>query len=99
MPLVLIDRDGVLNEESAAYIKTPAELIMIAGSARAVARLNRAGIKVAVCTNQSVVGRGMIGADMLERIHQHLAQELAAAGARLDAIFTCTDHPDQPTRR
>ncbi len=99
MKLVMIDRDGVLNEDSTAYIKSPAELIMIPGSARAVARLNRAGTKVAVCTNQSVVGRGIIPMEMLERIHEKLARELAAEGARLDAIFMCTDHPDRPTRR
>jgi D-glycero-D-manno-heptose 1,7-bisphosphate phosphatase len=99
MKLVLIDRDGVLNEDSPAYIKNPGELIMIPGSARAVARLNRAGLKVAVCTNQSVVGRGMIGLDMLDRINEKLAGELAREGARLDALFMCTDHPDRPTRR
>ena len=99
MRLVIIDRDGVLNEESAAYIKSPAELIMIAGAARAVARLNRAGIKVAVCTNQSVVGRGIIPMQMLDKIHERLTENLAADGARLDALFMCTDHPDQATRR
>jgi D-glycero-D-manno-heptose 1,7-bisphosphate phosphatase len=93
MKLVLIDRDGVLNEESPAYIKSPAEWIPIPGAAEAVARLNRAGVKVAVCTNQSVVGRGIIGADQLERIHARLHDELARAGAHLDAIFTCVHHP------
>lgn len=99
MRLVLLDRDGVLNEESTAYIKSPAELIMIPGAAKAVARLNRAGLKVALCTNQSVVGRGIIDMDMLERVHERLMQELAAEGAKVDAIFACTDHPDQATRR
>jgi D-glycero-D-manno-heptose 1,7-bisphosphate phosphatase len=97
--LALLDRDGVLNEESSAYIKSPAELTMIPGSARAVARLNRAGIKVAVCTNQSVVGRGIISVDTLELVHAQLRRALAAEGAYLDAIFVCTDHPDRPTSR
>src|SRR6185437_15364784 len=68
MKLVLLDRDGVLNDETGGYIKSPADVRMIPGSARALARLNRAGYKVAICTNQSVVGRGMIGNDMLMRI-------------------------------
>ena len=99
MRLVLIDRDGVLNEESADRIKHPGELIMIAGAAAAVASLNRAGVKVAVCTNQAVVGRGIIGQDMLDRIHDHLRDQLARAGAHLDALFFCTDPPWAATPR
>ena len=99
MRLVLIDRDGVLNEETGSYVKHPGELRLIAGSARAVARLNEAGLKVAVCTNQACVGRGIIDQAMLDRIHQKLHEELARDGARLDAIFACTDHPDRATRR
>ncbi len=99
MRLVLIDRDGVLNEETGGYVKHPGELRMIAGSAGAVARLNGAGFRVAVCTNQACVGRGIIDAAMLERIHEKLHEELAREGARLDAIFACTDRPDHATRR
>ncbi|MBM3538577.1 MAG: HAD-IIIA family hydrolase [Alphaproteobacteria bacterium] len=99
MRLVLLDRDGVLNEEVPNYVKHPGELRLLAGSARAVARLNRAGTKVAVCTNQSAVGRGIIDEAMLERVHQQLREELAREGAHLDAIFACTDHPDRATRR
>lgn len=93
MRLVLIDRDGVLNEETGNYVKHPGELRMIPGSARAVARLNQAGLKVAVCTNQACVGRGIIDQAMLDRIHEKLADELRREGARLDAIFMCTDPP------
>jgi D-glycero-D-manno-heptose 1,7-bisphosphate phosphatase len=93
--LVLLDRDGVLNRDRADYVKSPAELEMIAGSAAAVARLNAAGIAVALCTNQSAVGRGIIDAGMLDRIHDRLRDELARAGARLDAIHACPDAPGQ----
>ncbi len=99
MRLVLLDRDGVLNEDSSNYVKNPGELRMIPGSARAVARLNRASLKVAVCTNQSAVGRGIIEPAMLERIHERLAEELAREGARIDAIFVCPDPPWAATRR
>ena len=93
MRLVMLDRDGVLNEDRADFVKSPGELVLLPGAARAVARLNAAGIKVAVCTNQSVVGRGLIGRDMLERIHEALRSMLAREGARLDTIFDCTDPP------
>jgi D-glycero-D-manno-heptose 1,7-bisphosphate phosphatase len=99
MKLVLLDRDGVLNDEIGGYISDPGKLRMIPGSAAALARLNRAGFKVAICTNQGVVGRGIIDQAMLDRINERLADYLAREGARWDAIFMCTDHPDQPTRR
>jgi len=93
MKLVMLDRDGVLTHDRADYVKHPGELVMIAGAAEACARLNRAGIKIAVVSNQSAVGRGIISAEMLERIHEKLRAELRAAGARLDLLLTCPDQP------
>jgi D-glycero-D-manno-heptose 1,7-bisphosphate phosphatase len=93
----MLDRDGVLNEDRSDYVKSPAELVMLPGSAAAVARLNHAGIPVALCTNQSVVGRGRISAAALDTIHERLRERLAEAGARLDALFCCTDPPDRPS--
>jgi D-glycero-D-manno-heptose 1,7-bisphosphate phosphatase len=95
MPLVLLDRDGVLNVDRDDSVKTPGELVMLPGAAAAVARLNAAGRLVAVCTNQSVVGRGLIDEAMLVLIHHKLKGELAKAGARLDAIFHCSDAPSR----
>ncbi len=93
MKLVMVDRDGVLNEDRADYIKHPGELVMIPQAAEACARLNGAGIKVAVVSNQSAVGRGIISPEMLERIHHQLRVELASKGAKLDLLLTCTDPP------
>jgi D-glycero-D-manno-heptose 1,7-bisphosphate phosphatase len=93
MRLVLLDRDGVLNVDREDSVKTPGELVMLPGAAEAVARLNAAGRLVALCTNQSVVGRGVIDEAMLVLIHHKLKGELARAGARLDAIFHCPDAP------
>lgn len=99
MPLALLDRDGVLNVDRPDSVTSPDELVMIPGAADAVARLNRAGWHTALVSNQSVVGRGVIDDAMLDRIHEKLSAELAAAGARLDAVFVCTDRPDRPTER
>jgi D-glycero-D-manno-heptose 1,7-bisphosphate phosphatase len=93
MRLVLLDRDGVLNEDRADFVKGPHELAMIPGAAAAVARLNAAGLKVALCTNQSCVGRGIITVERLERIHEHLRERLSREGARLDAIYFCPHAP------
>jgi len=99
MTLILIDRDGVLNENRPDSVKSPGELIMIPRAAEAVARLNAAGIKVAVTTNQSIVGRGIIDTSMLERIHAKLRDELGRAGARLDALLVAPDAPDRASER
>ena len=97
--LVLLDRDGVINFDRSDSVKSPDELALIAGSAAAIARLNTAGIKVAVVTNQSVVGRGVIPARQLEVIHERLAEMLARESARLDGLFVCTDPPGAPSLR
>jgi D-glycero-D-manno-heptose 1,7-bisphosphate phosphatase len=98
MRLVLLDRDGVLNVDRPDWVKSPGELVMLPGAALAVARLNRAGLLVAVCSNQAVVGRGVIDVAVLARIHEKLTAELARAGARLDALTCCTDPPGSGSR-
>ena len=99
MRLVLLDRDGVLNEDRPQSVRTPGDLVLLPRAAEAVARLNRAGIRVVVVTNQSIVGRGIIDGAMLDRIHDRLRDELARAGARLDAILVAPDAPDAATAR
>jgi D-glycero-D-manno-heptose 1,7-bisphosphate phosphatase len=99
MRLILLDRDGVLNLDRPDSVKSPAELVLLPGAAAAVARLNQAGRLVVVCTNQGVVGRGIIDEAMLAHIHDKLRTELARAGARLDALIHCPDHPQRPGPR
>jgi D-glycero-D-manno-heptose 1,7-bisphosphate phosphatase len=89
--LVLLDRDGVLNVDRPDSVRHPDDLAMIPGAAEAVARLNRAGWRAALVSNQAVVGRGHIDQAMLEGIQAKLRAALAAAGAVLDAEFVCTD--------
>jgi D-glycero-D-manno-heptose 1,7-bisphosphate phosphatase len=97
--LVLLDRDGVLNEDREDYVKTPEELVLIPRSAAAVARLANAGFRVAVVTNQSAVGRGIITEAELDAIHAALEAALANDGAALDAIYVAPDAPDAATER
>ena len=97
--LVLLDRDGVLNEERPGFVTNPGELVMIAGAAAAVARLSAAGHRTVVVTNQSVVGRGLIDTEMLERIHHKLYDEIARAGGRIETVLACPDPPWAPTAR
>lgn len=93
--LIILDRDGVINEDSDNYIKTPAEWIPIRGSLQAIADLNRAGHHVVVATNQSGIARGFYTENDLTAIHQKMIAALAEEGGHLDGIFYCPHHPDE----
>ncbi len=94
MPLVILDRDGVINEDSDAFIKSPAEWRPLPGSLAAIARLHRAGWQVAVATNQSGLARGLFDRAALDAIHARLRAELAALGGHIDALHFCPHGPD-----
>lgn len=84
--LVVIERDGVLVEAVSPAVRHPGEMRLLPGAGEAVARLNRAGILVAVITRQPLLGRGPLDEAMLHRLHDHLRDRLAPAGARLDHV-------------
>jgi D-glycero-D-manno-heptose 1,7-bisphosphate phosphatase len=89
MKLIILDRDGVINRDSDSFIKSPDEWIPIPGSLDAIARLNQAGYRVAVATNQSGVARGLFDIVTLNAIHQKLHGAAQQMGADVDAIFFC----------
>ena len=93
MQLVILDRDGVINEDSPAYIKSPEEWIPIPGSPEAIARLHHAGWHVVVATNQSGIARKLFDPDMLMRIHEKMRRSVAEAGGLIEAIFFCPHGP------
>jgi len=95
MKLIILDRDGVINVDSALYIKSPAEWKPIEGSLEAIARLNQAGYRVVVATNQSGIGRGLFDMDTLNAMHEKMHKCLAAVGGRVDAIFYCPHTADE----
>ncbi len=94
MKLVILDRDGVINEDSDHYIKSPDEWIAIPGSLEAIARLNRAGIKVAVATNQSGIARKYYDINTLDLIHKKMERSLNDVGGHIDKVFFCPHGPD-----
>ena len=94
MKLIVLDRDGVINVDSASFIKSPAEWKPIPGSLNAIARLNQSGYRVVVATNQSGVGRDLFDMDTLNRIHQKMHKAVAEVGGRIDAIFYCPHTAD-----
>ncbi|HCW21803.1 MULTISPECIES: D-glycero-beta-D-manno-heptose 1,7-bisphosphate 7-phosphatase [Achromobacter] len=94
MKLIILDRDGVINQDSDAFVKNPDEWIALPGSLQAIARLTQAGWKVVVATNQSGLARGLFDMDTLTAIHTKMRRELAAVGGSIDAVFLCPHGPD-----
>ena len=93
MKLIILDRDGVINQDSDAYIKSQDEWIPIPGSLEAIAKLNRAGYTVAVATNQSGLARGYFDLKALSAMHRKMEVLLSEHGAQVDAVFYCPHGP------
>ena len=92
--LIVLDRDGVINYDSEKFIKSPDEWRPIAGSLEAISRLNHAGFRVVVATNQSGLGRGLFDMATLIAIHDKMHKALAQVGGRIDAVFYCPHTAD-----
>src|SRR5450756_2364763 len=94
MKLIILDRDGVINSDSDLFIKSPAEWLPLPGSLEAIARLNQAGYRVVVATNQSGVGRGLFDMTTLNAIHDKMHKAVNQLGGRIDAVFFCPHAQD-----
>lgn len=92
--LLILDRDGVINEDRDDFVKSTEEWIPVPGAISAIARLSRAGYTIAVATNQSGLARGLFSEDDLMAMHQLLFDAVAAEGGTLDALFYCPHGPD-----
>jgi D-glycero-D-manno-heptose 1,7-bisphosphate phosphatase len=94
MQLIILDRDGVINEDSDEFIKSPAEWKPVRGSLEAIARLHRAGWRVVVATNQSGIARKLFDLDTLARIHETMHRCVIEGGGLIEAVFFCPHGPD-----
>ena len=92
--LIILDRDGVINYDSDQFIKSPEEWRPIPGSLEAISRLNHAGFRVVVATNQSGLGRGLFDMATLIAINDKMYKALAQVGGRIDAVFYCPHAAD-----
>jgi D-glycero-D-manno-heptose 1,7-bisphosphate phosphatase len=92
--LVILDRDGVVNVESDAFVKSAEEWIPIAGSMQGIRILTDAGFTVAVASNQSGLGRGLFDAAAMDDMHSKMRRLANQAGGRIDHIVVCPHHPD-----
>ena len=93
--LIILGRDGILNEFREDHIKAPEEWVAVPGALEAVSRLNHAGWHAVVATNQSGIGRGMIDMAAVNAVHAHMMQRLQAHSGRIDAVFFCPHTPEE----
>ena len=91
-PGILLDRDGTIIVDH-GYVGSVDRVELIAGAPEAIAMFNRAGIPVAVVTNQAGVARGLYGVDDVAEVHRHIAARLAEHAARIDLFLYCPYHP------
>jgi D-glycero-D-manno-heptose 1,7-bisphosphate phosphatase len=93
--LIILDRDGTINEDRDDYVKSPDEWVPLPGALEAIARLNHAGWHTVVATNQSGLGRGTFDMATLNAMHTKMNQLLAKQGGRIDAVFFCPHGPEE----
>jgi D-glycero-D-manno-heptose 1,7-bisphosphate phosphatase len=96
--IIILDRDGVINQDSDGYIKCVDEWIPIPGSLQAIAGLCHANYKIVVASNQSGIGRGYFTIHSVNAIHRKMRRELASLGAYIDAVFFCPHSPREACR-
>src|SRR4051812_14401699 len=94
---VFLDRDGTIIEDK-DYLHTPEEVVIFPGAMDALKRLQNAGFKLIMVTNQSGVGRGYFTLDDVHRVHEFLGAELNKEGVRFEKIYIAPEHPDAPSR-
>jgi D-glycero-D-manno-heptose 1,7-bisphosphate phosphatase len=93
--LVILDRDGTINEASDEFVKSPEEWRPLPGALEAIARLNHAGYQVVVVSNQAGLGRGLLDMVQINAMHAKMHKMLAAVGGRVEAIFLCPHTPEE----
>lgn len=92
--LIILDRDGVINYDSDEYVKSVDEWIELPGSMQALAKLTKAGYKIAIATNQSGISRGYFSEETLAAMHKKMSDLATAAGAKFAYIAHCPHGPD-----
>ena len=93
--IIVLDRDGVINQDSDEFIKSPSEWLPLPGSLEAIAKLHQAGFTIVVATNQSGVGRGLFDLKMLGDIHQEMLARVTSAGGHIARIVFCPHRPEE----
>tara|TARA_Y100000588_G_scaffold188387_1_gene202391 strand:+ start:366 stop:905 length:540 start_codon:yes stop_codon:yes gene_type:complete len=94
MKLLILDRDGVINQENDRFVKSPEEWHALPGSLEAISKASRSEYQVVIATNQSGLTRGLFDIDALNAIHARMLHEVALLGGHIEAVFFCPHGPD-----
>lgn len=94
MSTIFLDRDGVINENRADYVKSWSEFCFVGGSREAIARLTRAGHTIVICTNQAAIARGHASIEVIEDIHRRMIAEIATVGGEVAKVYYCPHAKD-----
>lgn len=89
MSTIFLDRDGVINENRADYVKSWSEFRFLPGSREAIAKLTQAGHRIVVCTNQAGVAKGIISVETIDDIHARMLGEIQDIGGRIEKVYYC----------
>jgi D-glycero-D-manno-heptose 1,7-bisphosphate phosphatase len=92
---IFLDRDGVINENRADYVKSCSEFRFLAGSREAIAKLTQAGHRIIVCTNQAAVARGLVSVETVEEIHRYMLAGVAEFGGAIEKVYYCPHGKDE----
>ena len=95
MSTIFLDRDGVINENRADYVKSWGEFSFLPGSREAIAQLTRAGHRIVVCTNQAGVGRGIILMETVHEIHYRMMAAIHEVGGEVEGVYFCPHDKDE----
>jgi D-glycero-D-manno-heptose 1,7-bisphosphate phosphatase len=92
---VFLDRDGVINENRADYVKSWEEFVFLPNVFEPLRQLSQNGLLTIVVTNQSAINRGLVSREMVETIHRRMCEVVSRNGGRVDAVLTCPHRPDE----
>ncbi len=95
MSTIFLDRDGVINENRADYVKSWSEFRFLPGSREAIAKLTQAGHRIIVCTNQAGIARGTISVETVEEIHRRLIASISDIGGKIEKVYYCPHDRDR----
>ncbi len=101
LPGIFLDRDGVIIEHRPGYVLSWSEVVFYPQTLAALARMRDRAVKIAIITNQSAIGRGLLDSTVAAEINHRIEREINKAGGRIDGIFVCPHHPqdDCPCRK
>ncbi len=97
--LLILDRDGVINEDLPEGVQSHAAFRFIDGAREAIAALTKAGHTLVIATNQSVIGKGLVSPALLEEIHAAMCSSIAEVGGSIANIYVAPEAPDTPSTR